>query len=256
MPDATINGFKHHWEEAGSGDALVMLHGGVSSGRSLTSHLAELSKSFRVLIPDMRSMGQSEHVTSIPPSAWIDDLLGLLDHLGIDSAHLYGGSLGARVAVRFAIDHPTRTRTVIVDNMIVANAPHTNEILNARWATPESMAPEVAKRYESLHGADWQDVVHNYFNIRNEDAWQEYFNLHELSRSVTAPTLITRGDNRADVIHPLPHAIELFNNIETSRLWIKPEGGCLATPEGYEVIRRFTKETAAKRSLAPASSVD
>jgi pimeloyl-ACP methyl ester carboxylesterase len=59
MPDATINGYKHHWEDLGSGEALVMFHGAANSGLTLKNHAQEMSKDFRVIVPDMRGMGQS-----------------------------------------------------------------------------------------------------------------------------------------------------------------------------------------------------
>jgi pimeloyl-ACP methyl ester carboxylesterase len=155
MPDATINGFKHHWEEGGSGEALVMIHGAAGSGSGLAAHIPELSKTFRVIIPDLRSMGQSEHVATMPPSAWVDDVVGLLDHLGIESAHLFGTSLGARIVLRFAIDYPARTKSLILDNPIVMNESAGNEALNARMGNPDLLPPEAAQRYAGLHGDDW-----------------------------------------------------------------------------------------------------
>ncbi len=253
MPHATINGHKHYWEEAGSGETLVMLHGAAGSGRSFYGHIPELSKTFRVLIPDMRGMGQSEHVASIEPNAWCDDVRGLLDHLAIERAHVFGSSLGARVALRFAIDHPPRTLTLVLDNPIVRNESAGNEALNARMADPSNLPPDAIQRYEAAHGSDWQDVVRNFFNMRNDaNGFQSALDLREPAKSVTAPTLVTRGDSKADVTHPFLHAIELFTNLPKARLWIKPEGGLFATPEGYDVLRRFVKEAAGQPAAAAA----
>lgn len=246
MPDATINGFKHHWEEAGSGDPFVLIHGAAASSWQLSAHLPELSKTFRTIMPDLRGMGRSERVPSIPPNAWEEDLGALLDHLGIEIANLFGTSLGSRVVLRFAIDRPRRVRSLILDNPIVAN----NPALDARFSTPPPPTPESATRNEQMHGPDWQVAVQNYFNIRNDAAFQAHHSLRELSKGVSIPTLITRGDSRTDVVHPLADAFEYFNNIETSRLWIKPEGGMFATPEGYERARRFIAE--ASKQPAPA----
>lgn len=245
MPNAMLNGFNHHWEEAGSGEAFVMLHGAAGSGAGFKAHLPELSKTLRVIIPDMRGMGGSAHVSSIPPSAWVDDLKALLDHLNIDAAHVYGTSLGARVALRFAIDYPARTRSLILDNPIVLNEAGGNAALNSRMSNPDNLPPEAAARYESQHGVDWKDVVRNYFAIRNEPALQEFYNLRELAKDVATPTLLTRGDSREDVTHPLPHVIELAYSLKNSRIWIKPSGGCFATPEGYDVVRHFVGQAVA-----------
>ena len=82
MPDATINGFKHHWEEGGNGDdVLGMLHGAASSSQQLVAHLPELARTMRVVMPDLRGLGRSERVDSITPGAWAEDL-GALLHSG------------------------------------------------------------------------------------------------------------------------------------------------------------------------------
>ncbi len=251
MPDTIINGLNHHWEEAGSGEVLLMLHGAASSSATFAADIGQLSKTCRVVAPDMRGMGQSARISSlVPPAAWVEDVGGLLDHLEIRNVHLFGVSLGARIALRFGINQPQRVRSMILDMPIIANESSGNQALNARMGNTDDLPPAAQQRYEAQHGSDWAEVVRNYFNIRNDPAVQEYLNLREMAKAVKIPTLITRGDNRADTVHPLPHVFELFNSIETSRLWIKPEGGCFATPEGYEVVARFISEAAKQPATA------
>jgi pimeloyl-ACP methyl ester carboxylesterase len=245
MPDATINGYKHHWEDAGSGEPFVMLHEALQSSRVFAPQIEELSKTFRVISPDLRGMGQSARVDKLePPSAWVDDLEALLDQLGIASVHLYGSSIGARVALRFAIDRPGRVRMLILNNPIVAIEPDSNETLNTRMSDPDALPMRIQQLHEAMHGEDWRDVVRNFFAIRNDPSLQEHLNLREAAKGVTIPTLLTRGDSRADTVHPLPHVFELFCSIQTSRMWVKPAGGCFATPEGYDVVRRFIADAA------------
>ncbi len=238
MPEATINGFKHHWEEAGSGDALVMVHGAAGAGSSFGPQIAELSKTYRVLAVDLRGMGGSERISSLtPPSGWVDDIGGLLDHLGIQSANIFGASLGARIALRYAINNPSRVTSLVLDNPIVLNESSGNAALNARMGDTDALPQEAKDRYQSLHGDDWPVVVKNFFAIRNDPAVQEYLNLRELAKGLPIPTLLTRGDNRQDTVHPLPHVQELFYLLPNSRMWVKPAGGCFATPEGYDMVR-------------------
>jgi pimeloyl-ACP methyl ester carboxylesterase len=250
MPDAILNGYKHHWEEAapptdlrtGSAETLVMLHGAAASGKLLTPHLEELSKTLRVVIPDIRGMGQSERVSSIQPNAWEDDLGALLDYLAVEKTHLYGTSLGSRICLRFTIDNPGRVLSLVLDNPLVSN----NPAMDARFVSPPPATPEQARRNEMLHGADWEVAVSNYYAIRNDQAFQAHHNFRELAKAVKVPTLISRGDSRTDLVHPLADALEMFNLIESSRLWIKPEGGCLATPEGHGRIRAHVASASAK----------
>src|SRR5262249_54390580 len=88
MPSTTINGLKHYYEDHGSGEVLVMLHGANGSSKGVATHFPGLSQHFRVIAPDMRSMGQSEHVASMPKDGWVQDLLALLDQLGVAQAYV------------------------------------------------------------------------------------------------------------------------------------------------------------------------
>jgi pimeloyl-ACP methyl ester carboxylesterase len=242
MPETVINAFKHHFEDVGSGEPLVMLHGAAGSGRGLVSQAKELLGDFRAIIPDLRAMGQSAHVESAPSSAWVDDLLGLLDHLGIQAAHVYGVSLGSRIALRFAIDHPERTRSVIMDAGIIANDPSGNAALN-RGHDPDALPAERQEMARLQHGDDWKTVMTNYFNIRNDAALQEYYNLRKLATSVQVPVLILRGDVD-DPVHPLAHSLELHQSIPVSRLAIlpnSPSGALRGAPDmAQQIIHQFT----------------
>ncbi len=243
MPDAILNGYAHHWEEAGTGDPLVMLHGAAGSGLTLRSHATALSRSFHTILVDMRGMGRSAHVASIPPSAWIDDLVALLDHLGIGNAHLYGSSLGARVALRTAVDHARVARSLILDHPIIAIAPTANSRLNERF-TLANIDDARRRSYREQHGEDWETVIENYHRIRNQPDLQAHLDLREPSKSVTVPTLIIRGDE-VDATHPLADAVALHENIRGSQLWIRPNTPSkvinAAPDETYEQIVRFTR---------------
>lgn len=255
MPEAILNGCKHHWEESGSGEALIMLHGAAGSGRAFLPHLPELARTYRVIAPDLRGMGQSEHVRTIPPSAWVDDVKALIDHLGLGSAHIYGVSLGARIAMRTAVDHPAAVRSLVLEAPIVANEEAGNAQLNANLGNLDNLTPEQQRQREQQHGADWRDVLANFFNIRNDPAVQEYLNLRELAKGIRVPTLILRGD-AWEPVHPLPHAVELHASIQGSWLWIRPNTGTsvlnVAPQEVYALLRALTA-TAAREPAATRS---
>ena len=252
MPTATLNDNTHYWEDAGSGDVLVLVHGAASAGSNLSAHFADLSKDFRVVLPDLRGMGHSAHVASIPASAWTDDLLALLDHLNIESAHLYGGSLGARVVLRLAIDHPERVKSLILDAPIIANDPAGNAQLNANYDA-SNLSDERKARLEALHGDDWAAVMQNYLNIRNQPEVQEHLNLRELCAQVTAPTLIMRGDH-PDVVHPLAHATELLERMPNARLAVSPKTGTALHSGAPEMMRSLIRDIIADLAAVPAAS--
>lgn len=240
MPVATINGASHHWVEEGSGEAVLLLHGAAQSGASLAAHVRALAATHRAIAPDLRGMGRSEHVASLQPSAWIDDARALLDHLGVERAHVYGVSLGARIALRLAIDHPERVKTLTLERPIVAMRADTNAQLNANIGGAERFTPQEVAAREAMHGEDWRAVMANYVAIRNQPELQAHLDLRELSKTVRTPTLILRGDER-EVVHPIEHCFELHQNIDGAWLWIRPNTeGALASAapdEFFSLIR-------------------
>src|SRR5262249_52976964 len=222
MPSAILTGYEMHWEEAGSGDVLLLIHGACSSSRRFAPILPQLAYDFRVIAVDLRGMGQSAHVAAIPPCAWSDDMAALIHYLAVGSAHFYGVSLGSRVALRTAIDHPQLVRSLCLDMPIIAIDPAGDSALLEHFdANVSALSEERRNQLLALHGADWENVFRNYSNIRKQLDVQEYLNLREPSKGVTTPTLIMRGDEE-NPVHPLQHAVELHENIKGSWLWINP----------------------------------
>ena len=225
MPTTIVSRNRHYYEDIGSGEALVMIHGASGSSRNFEEQFEQLSKRFRVIAPDLRSMGQSGHVKDMPATAWVDDLRELLDQLGVTSVHLVGSSLGSRVAMRYTIDHPEQVRSIAVINPIIAITPEATARLNAAGGDANKLAAAQQTEMERLHGVDWRDVVLNYFNIRNNSDVQSFFDLSGLVDQIAVPMLIVRTVNVTDLTHPFLHTYELRNRVENSHMAIVPNFG-------------------------------
>jgi pimeloyl-ACP methyl ester carboxylesterase len=233
MPTGLINGVRLYWEDHGRGDVLLLIHGATQSSVNLAPHIAALSRSYRVIAPDLRAMGRSEHVSEMPPGAWPEDVGALMDHLAISRAHVYGVSLGARVALRLAVDKPALVRSLMLEMPIIAMEASTNQALNVSLGAFDDLPADQKRLRRDQHGEDWATVLANYMTIRNQPELQEYLNARETSKSIAVPTLIFRGDER-EVVHPLDHCFELHRNISGSWLWIRPNtrsGVLEAAPE-------------------------
>lgn len=106
--------------ERGSGDPVVLLHGGGPGATGMSNfgqnldHLVEAG--YRVLVPDLPGYGRSSR--GIDPADPFGDLAlavrGLLDALDIDDAHLVGNSYGGAAALRTALDRPDRVRRLVL----------------------------------------------------------------------------------------------------------------------------------------------
>tara|TARA_B110000438_G_scaffold277332_1_gene299865 strand:+ start:145 stop:1026 length:882 start_codon:yes stop_codon:yes gene_type:complete len=136
MPTAEVNGITIEYDVQGDGEPLLFVMG---LGGQLTDWREDfvglfVEKGFKVIRFDNRDSGLSSQGTWKPPNqariirsiltrqpvkgvaySMVDmaaDAVGLLDHLGIESAHIVGMSMGGMIVQEIAINHPTRVRTV------------------------------------------------------------------------------------------------------------------------------------------------
>ena len=118
---AIANGIQTNYLEDGSGDETVLLiHG---SGPGVTSYanwrlvIPALATKFRVIAPDMVGFGFSERPKNIDYSlqTWADQVVGLMDTLGIEKTSLVGNSFGGAIALRIATQHPGPCRQAGLD---------------------------------------------------------------------------------------------------------------------------------------------
>jgi pimeloyl-ACP methyl ester carboxylesterase len=126
MPRAKINGVGINYLQAGQGPDLVMAHG-LAADLSFwyLRILPGLRDRWRVTVYDQRGHGYSDAPrTGYSTRHLAGDLIGLMDHLGIERPHLVGHSFGGAVALHHAILHPDRARSLaLVDSRVHALQP-------------------------------------------------------------------------------------------------------------------------------------
>jgi len=105
--------------EAGHGYPIIMLHGGgpgASGMSNYSKNMAYLAQYFRVLVPDMPGYGASSKGVNRddPFGDLAEGIFGLMDAMGIASAHLVGNSLGGACALRMALEQPVRVSAMVL----------------------------------------------------------------------------------------------------------------------------------------------
>jgi len=110
---ADVNGTTLHYESAGSGEAVVFIHGGFADLRQWDDQLAPFAKAHRVIRYDLRGYGKSSLPDTGVTYSHHEDLKALLDFLGIPQAHVCGQSFGSAVAADFVVAHPERCLSYI-----------------------------------------------------------------------------------------------------------------------------------------------
>ncbi|HET7572570.1 MAG TPA: alpha/beta hydrolase [Gaiellaceae bacterium] len=106
MPVVDVNGARLWYDEFGQGEPVLLLHGGLGDSGLWEPVVPLLGERFRVLRTDLRFFGRS--VGPAAPWSWQDDVVGVLDELGIERAALVGLSLGGRIAIDVALAAPAR----------------------------------------------------------------------------------------------------------------------------------------------------
>lgn len=119
MPKAVVNGASLYYEVTGDGLPVVLAHGIACGIRAWDRQVEALSSRYRVIAYDARGHGISE--APVDPSGYslpifVEDLRGLMAHLGVSRAAIVGHSMGGSTALYFAIAHPEMvTQLVLAD---------------------------------------------------------------------------------------------------------------------------------------------
>ncbi len=116
---ANSRGFRIRYQEWGSGPALVLLHGFPMWGDRWrdAGYVGALERRFRVIVPDLLGHGQSDkpHESAaygMPNMA--ADVVAVLDAAGADRAHVWGYSMGSKVAQNLAVIVPSRVISLVL----------------------------------------------------------------------------------------------------------------------------------------------
>src|SRR5215472_11240367 len=106
MPAVDVNGARLWYDEAGSGEVVLLLHGGLGDSGLWEPVAPLLAERFRTIRTDLRFFGRS--TGPLAPWSWQDDVVGVLDALDVDRAALVGLSMGGKLALDVALAHPER----------------------------------------------------------------------------------------------------------------------------------------------------
>ena len=243
---AEIPGLRVWYEEAGRGEPIVLLHAG---GGSCAMHAAQLegfaAAGYRTIAYDRRGYGRTE---AMPGAAgdMVDDLVALLDHLGLERLHLVGTAAGGIVAFDFALSHPQRLRSLVVANSIGGVQDEDYLALQKRLRPPpfESLPADLRElgpsyRAENPQGVErWRALEHA---ARHKDGLRLPPTKNRLTfarlAELRVPTLLLTGD--ADLYTP-PAVLRLFARaIPRAKSVVMPECGHSAY---WEQPARFNRE--------------
>lgn len=115
MPFAQVDNVRLYFETDGTGDPLLLIAGQGTDHREWDAIRDQLADSYRIIVFDHRGTGNSDKPeTPYSTTGFADDAARILDHLGISRAHVFGCSMGGKVAQWLAINHPDLVGSVIL----------------------------------------------------------------------------------------------------------------------------------------------
>lgn len=151
MPNAHIGDAEIYYEEAGSGPPLLLVPGLSGQGAFWMKQVADFSRDFRVIVHDHRGAGKSTW-SRIPYSVdqMADDVLRLMDALGIASAHFVGHSTGGAIGQIIAQDHPGRLLSLVLSATWPGRDPYFRRLFAARREVLVTLGVESYLRASAL----------------------------------------------------------------------------------------------------------
>jgi 3-oxoadipate enol-lactonase len=248
------------YEVRGHGQPLTLVHG-LAYDRAGWGRLPQLlAERFRVVLLDNRGVGESD----APPGPYTvaemaEDVVGVLDELGIERTHLFGVSLGGYIAQELALRHPHRVDKLILVSTAPGGAkavpmPAATQEVFARYPTMEREAGLRMFVENSLgeRGVrDLPELVEEIFQYRlghapSTEAWvaqatagATYDNSDRVD-GIAHETLVLAGG--ADVVVDPRNAGVLGESIRNARVEIVPERGHLLVWEDSERVAELVTE--------------
>ncbi|WP_394830579.1 alpha/beta hydrolase [Pendulispora rubella] len=235
-----VNGMQMYYEESGQGEPLVVLNGGLCTIASCVGPLLpSWAKTRRVIAVEQQAHGHTNDIDRpMTYDHMAEDVVVLLERLGIAKADFFGYSDGGIVALRLGIRHPN-----VIRRMVTLSAYHDNRALQPglleqmEQLTPEALPPSMRDEYAKVapDPSKWPVLVEK---VKRLGLDFQGFPDSEM-RTIPVPVLIVMGDHD---IMTAPYGEELSRLLPNAQLAVLPGADHFSIATHAETI--LSKSTA------------
>jgi 3-oxoadipate enol-lactonase len=269
MPFAENDGAKIYWDAQGSGAPILLIMGLGWPGVSWYRARPLFNQRYRTIVFDNRGVGQSD----APPgpysiSQMAADAAAVLKAAGINTAHVFGVSMGGMIAQEFALQYPQKVRSLILGctapggPQAVQPRAEALQLLTTRGLDPEAFSAAVnpfiyhprtppARIEEDLQvRRPWFPTPQGYFaQLQAIFGWEAYSRLDQIA----APTLVVHGEN--DLLVPPENGRLIAQRIPGAKLVMIPNASHIFSTDQPEashgVILEFLAAQATRKRERP-----
>jgi len=251
------------YDQAGKGDIVLFLHGIGGNRTNWRDQLPAFAAKYHAVAWDARGYGESDDYQGpLDFGDFARDIVRLLDHLGADTAHIVGLSMGGRIALDLAARFPERIKTLTLSGTRASFAQRTeaerDEFVRLRQKPlvedgkePADIAPIVAKTLMGRRSTDDHfqqlvesiSVLHKDSYVKTIEASTYYDRSADLER-IAVPTLLVYGGD--DRLNSAELGREISGKIKGSKFVEIPDAGHLcnieAPAEFNAAILQFLEE--------------
>ena len=219
----TINDIEMYYEIRGEGEPLVLLHGGGGAGANWELIFNKPPAGYRLVIPDLRGHGRSTNPSNRFTFKQVAlDIFALLDHLGIERFKAIGLSLGAKALLHIATQQPNRVEAMVLVSATPYFPEQARALMRQLSSHNHSDAEWEQMRQWHKHGDEQIKQLWTLMSALKDSYDDMNFTPPYLS-TIAARTLIVHGDR--DPLYPVSLALEMYQAIPGSYLWVVPNGG-------------------------------
>ncbi|WP_421991397.1 alpha/beta fold hydrolase [Roseococcus sp.] len=264
MPHATTDdGVKLYFEETGSGTPVIFVHEFAGDMRSWEPQMRHFGQRYRAICYNARGYPPSDvpaQSSSYSQARAADDILAVLDHLGIEKAHVVGLSMGGFATLHFGFRHPTRALSLTVSGCGYGAELDQQEKFKGEAQASARMLMEggmekfahhygygpTRVQYQNKDPRGFAEFVtmlaeHSALGSANtqlgvQGSRPSLYTLVDQMRALTVPTLVLTGDEDWPCLQP---ALLMKQNIPSAALSVMPNCGHTINIEDPDEFNRL-----------------